>query len=327
MTQHNTVRAKGKEHFPNYPRGFTVLRIFQLVFSFIILAVVSYTVYIVAFDGNCLMLFTAIATFIASLYMVIANQCAPQLYNYWAVLSLDIFLLLFWLISFALLAAQTAYFWAASSDYCDYYTCYYGTLSGSALVFGAILAAASGLGALEFLFFFISLIIHSIAMCRHRRAGLHCNAVPSGTAPVAVAVPVQIHPQGMINYQGAQYAAPVGQNAAFNTQPVYNQAPPPQGFQPQQQLNEKQPSSVGPQGQQQFFPPQSQQQQQQFYNQPPPIVSQPTGNTFQQTPAVQHSSPSPPQPPQGTYQPPYNQPTPPPGQAVYQAPTYPSQLP
>ncbi|KAL6413690.1 hypothetical protein AUP68_03215 [Ilyonectria robusta] len=131
----------------------------------------------------------------------------------------------------------------------------------------------------------------------------------------------------MINYQGAQYAAPVGQNAAFNTQPVYNQAPPPQGFQPQQQLNEKQPSSVGPQGQQQFFPPQSQQQQQQFYNQPPPIVSQPTGNTFQQTPAVQHSSPSPPQPPQGTYQPPYNQPTPPPGQAVYQAPTYPSQLP
>ncbi|KAF7553629.1 hypothetical protein G7Z17_g3501 [Cylindrodendrum hubeiense] len=317
MAQANTIRPKGKEHFPHYPPGFTVLRIFQFVFALVILAIVSYTVYIVPVDGNCLMLFTAVATLISSLYMIIANQCAPQLYNYWAVMSLDIFLLIFWLISFALLAAETAYFWAAGTYYCGYYSCYYGTLEGSALVLGAILAAAAGLGALEFLFFFISLIIHSVAMCRHRRAGLHCNAAPAGTAPAAVAVPVQIQPQQvqpMANYQGVpQYAVPVGQNPAFNTQSVYNPAAPPQGFPPQQQLGEKQ-------GQPQFFPPQGQQQQQQqqFYNQPPPpIMPQPTGGSLQQSPAQQ----SPPAPPQATYQPPYNQPTPPPvAQAGYQAP-------
>ncbi|KAH7155407.1 hypothetical protein B0J13DRAFT_225163 [Dactylonectria estremocensis] len=313
MAQINAVRAQGKEHFPPYPHGFTVLRIFQLVFSIIILGVVSYTVYVLAFSGNCLMLFTTVVTFIASLYMVIANQSAHQLYNYWAVLSLDIFLVIFWLISFALLASQTAYLWAVGGSYCDYYSCYYGSLSGSALIYGAILATACGLGALEFLFFFISLIIHSVAVCRHRRSGLHCNPAPAGTGAVAVAVPVQMqtqHPHGMINYQGPpQFGAPMGQNPGLNTQSVYNpalppQGYPPQGYPPQQQLGEKPMSPAVPHG------------QQQFYTQPPPLVPQTTGGSSVHQPPVHHS---PPPMPQGTYQPPHSQPTPPPAP---QAPTY-----
>ncbi|KAH6900017.1 hypothetical protein B0T10DRAFT_393579 [Thelonectria olida] len=195
MTANSNARLKGKEHIPNYPSGFVVLRILQLVLSVVILAILCYTVYWAAFAGNCLMLFTTLATFVASLWMVIAHTCTPQAYNYWAVLALDIFLVVFWLISFAILAAQTAIYFAAGSSYCDWYSCYDDTLYGAALVYGSIMAAASGLGALEFLFFIISLVIHSIMICRHRRAGLHNTPVCNGTGPQLVPLQNQ-QPQG-----------------------------------------------------------------------------------------------------------------------------------
>lgn len=60
MTAPNTIRPKGKEHFPHYPRGFTVLRILQLGLSVLLLGLVSYTVYWAPYVGACLMLFTVL---------------------------------------------------------------------------------------------------------------------------------------------------------------------------------------------------------------------------------------------------------------------------
>ena len=41
---------------------------------------------------------------IVCIYGIVAHFGPTSLYNYWAVLALDIFLVIFWLISFALLA-------------------------------------------------------------------------------------------------------------------------------------------------------------------------------------------------------------------------------
>lgn len=61
---------------------------------------------------------------IASIYCLVARFGPSNAYNYWAILALDIFLLIFWLISFAVLAAQVAASWANYDDYFDYYNDY-----------------------------------------------------------------------------------------------------------------------------------------------------------------------------------------------------------
>lgn len=108
--------------------------------------------------------------------MIATLSCVPKTYNYWAVLALDIFLTIFWLISFALLAWQAAWYFAAGAwfysydddyyDYDSYYDDIYSDdydydfnkrgdgiekrdISGFALTYGAILGAAAGLGGLQ----------------------------------------------------------------------------------------------------------------------------------------------------------------------------------
>jgi len=90
---------------------------------------------------------------ITCVYLLVAEFSAPKIYNYWAVLSLDIFLLIFWLCSFAYLASQVAIiFGYTTGSYYSYYsnTYYYYYYSRSeVLVWASCLAAAAGLGALE----------------------------------------------------------------------------------------------------------------------------------------------------------------------------------
>jgi len=87
---------------------------------------------------------------ITCVYYIVAEFGAPQVYNYWAVMSLDIFLVIFWIASFALMAAQVAPFMEGYTA-CDYYSGYCSTyaLDGIDLVFGACMAAVAGLGGLE----------------------------------------------------------------------------------------------------------------------------------------------------------------------------------
>lgn len=78
-----------------------------------------------------------------------AELGAPRIYNYWAVLALDIFMAIFWLISFALLASQVAPLFK-TYRYCDEYgDCRNYHLEGSSLVVAAVYAATAGIGGLE----------------------------------------------------------------------------------------------------------------------------------------------------------------------------------
>ncbi len=83
-----------------------------------------------------------------------ADFGSPKIYNYWAVLSLDIFLLIIWLSSFAVMAAEVAPFIQEAAYYagtysCDGYTCADNTISTEAWAVLDSMAAVAGVGGLE----------------------------------------------------------------------------------------------------------------------------------------------------------------------------------
>ncbi|RYP23822.1 hypothetical protein DL765_000899 [Monosporascus sp. GIB2] len=193
---YSNQRPAGKEHIPLYPRGFVALRIVQLIIGLVCLGLCGFGVAVLAFSGDSLMLFTAIATLIASIYCLVAHFGPPTAYNYWAILGLDIFLLVFWLASFALLAAQVApllsYYSYYSSTYSEYG--YYTTYDAAVLTYAGILAGAAGLGGLEFILYIVSLSMHSVMVHRHRKAGLHCMPLESSSYPAPAGGKIEMQP-------------------------------------------------------------------------------------------------------------------------------------
>ncbi|KAI0908512.1 hypothetical protein F4824DRAFT_220636 [Ustulina deusta] len=219
-----TERPSGREHIPLYPKGFVAVRIIQLVLGVICLGLTAYATAAYAITGAILLLFTSIVGVISSIYLLVAHFGPPAAYNYWAILGLDIFHVVFWLISFALLAAQAALILSYYEGY-DVFVAY-----------GSIIAAAAGLGAVNWVVYLVALIMHSIALHRHRKAGLHAMPGKSASAPTTGAPPVA-------------------------TTEVQMQPQQPQAYYPPQQVHQVS-------YQQQPQPPQQVQQQQQPYQQP-----------------------------------------------------------
>ncbi|KAI1314182.1 hypothetical protein F5Y03DRAFT_389658 [Xylaria venustula] len=216
---HITERPVGREHFPIYPKGFVAVRIIQLVLGIICLGLSAYIVSIIPINGAVLVLFTSIVTLISSVYILVAHFGPPAAYNYWAILGLDIFHVIFWLISFALLASQAA---AVLS-----YTDYYGFYDDAYTAYGSIAAAAAGVGAVNWVVYVVALVLHSIALHRHRQAGLHAMpgksaTAPETTVPPVAAVDVQMQPQQPQNYYQPQQAHEV----AYQQQQQQQHQPP-----------------------------------------------------------------------------------------------------
>ncbi|RSL84505.1 hypothetical protein CEP52_016417 [Fusarium oligoseptatum] len=170
----------------DYPTGTTVLRIFQAILSVIIIIVLSFTVSAGIFAGNGLMLFTSSATLAISLWMIMAHISLAHLYNYWAGLSLDIFLLVFWIISVAVLASQTAFLWGASNDICRERDCP-DAFKDATQFSGYFFATIVGMGGIEFIFSCVFLIFHTIMGLRQRRYNRIGIEIESG--------PVEAHPK------------------------------------------------------------------------------------------------------------------------------------
>ncbi|KAI0151587.1 hypothetical protein GGR57DRAFT_470787 [Xylariaceae sp. FL1272] len=261
---YSTERPQGKEHFVLYPKRFIILRIVQLVLGVIVLGLTAYSLAVFPVSGAALGIFTAIVTLISSIYILVAHYGPPRAYNYWAILGLDIFLVLFWLISFAVLASQAA----AVLSVASYYDGDYVAISNT---FGGILAAAAGIGALLWVFYVATLVLHSIGLHRHRKAGLHAMPGKAATNPeggVAAGVPaggekVEMQPQ---QPEQAQQPQTYYANQAVSSQQSY--VSPQQGYATHEQQGY----------------PQQQQQQQPYYPQsspsPSPIASQPTGSSY-----------------------------------------------
>lgn len=84
---------------------------------------------------------------VTSVYQLIAHYGPPAAYNYWAILGLDIFNIIMWLCSFALLASEVAPYFNAGSYSCNVYgRCTRTGLTGVYLTIAATQMAAAGLG-------------------------------------------------------------------------------------------------------------------------------------------------------------------------------------
>ncbi|KAL0935099.1 uncharacterized protein CTRU02_209690 [Colletotrichum truncatum] len=272
--QYPTQRPAGREHIPIYPKGFIALRIVQLVLAVMTLALCAFGAYVLPTSGNCLMLFVSVATLFVTVWLIVSEYSMPKAYNYWAVLGLEIFLVVFWLCAFALLASEAAYIFAR----CTYYSCY-----DWATTLSACMSAAAGVGGLQFALFITSLSIHGVMLHRHRKAGLHCNPVSSGIAPV---VSSQVHHEKNNTTVNAAAYQPVHQGQAA---PPYVQ----QQQQQQQPIHQQQMYAPTPAQQMQPQQQQPQQQPQQFHPQPSPtpLSAQHTGGSFAQMPPQQTNVP------------------------------------
>jgi hypothetical protein len=207
------------DHVLALPSFVLAFRILQLVTALAIMGLAGYGITEFSFDGIDLTLFSAIATIIIAIYVIVASTGAPVIYNYWAILGLDIFAIVFWIISFSLLASEVAaYDVVPYTDTCLYYyygVCYYKRSLekrnyGARRTFRNAMAAASGLGGLEFIFFVVTLIMTSIWLHRHRKAGGHCMPGRSGAVATEPKpeMPVQTqYPPAQTQYQPAQAQA------------------------------------------------------------------------------------------------------------------------
>jgi len=188
----NTPRG---EHMLDTPTFLLGLRAAQFLVGIIVLGLSGYGVSKFAFDGDSLTLFTALATLIIVAYNGVATMVNTQFYNYWAILGLDIFAVVFWLISFALLASEVAGLDDIVNAVCDYYT---GVCTNSGVeTYPHALAAAAGLGGLEFLLFGITLAFVGLSLHRHRTAGGHCMPGQARTTGNEISVeskPVELQP-------------------------------------------------------------------------------------------------------------------------------------
>ncbi|KAK4155526.1 hypothetical protein C8A00DRAFT_13459 [Chaetomidium leptoderma] len=274
--QHPASRLPGREHIPIYPKGFVAIRIVQLVLAVLVLGLAAYGVSEIAFDGNCFILSVALMTLISSIYHLVVRFSAPAGYNYWAILGLDILLVVMWLSSFALLAARVAPVFELGTVWYNPSTGRYtrGGLASYDLVYLSTQAAAASLGGVEFILHLVSLIIHSIRLHHHRAAGLHCMpGVPRTDKP----------PPGF----GAMYQQPY-------PPPTQMQQPLPAYLQHGQHPQQK-PMYLPQQGVAGYPQQQQQQQQQQFY---PPG----TGPMSMPMPMMMMPMPGQPQPQQHQHQ-------------------------
>ncbi|OCL08791.1 hypothetical protein AOQ84DRAFT_439342 [Glonium stellatum] len=169
-------------HVVDQPRWILVVRILQIIIAICVLGMSAYGIYWVAFPAFCLALFTSLATFIIVLYSSLSERVGSMnvAYNYWAVLALNIFAIIFWLASMADLAAtRTSFKYPTTINGCVNYG--YGGIcykkrhleSRAVATYGYLdmMSACAGLSALNMLLFVLALAVLAISLKKHRAAG------------------------------------------------------------------------------------------------------------------------------------------------------------
>ncbi|KAG9242779.1 hypothetical protein BJ878DRAFT_154057 [Calycina marina] len=232
-------------HVVTLPKWIFVIRIIQAVLAIVVLGLSAYGIYWVPYNSWCFALFVSLATLIVVGYNLLTTHVAPcrPAYNYWAVLGLDIFMIVFWLSSMGALAAtRAAFIYPATINGC--YNDGYGGVCFKRSVLGkrdvasygylSMMSASAGISALEMILFIIVLVVFSIALRKHR-------AEKSHTAPVTNAkLETQSVPMNPVQHQqqptyAAQPQQPYAPQPYSPAQPYvspqeihYQPTPPPQ---------------------------------------------------------------------------------------------------
>lgn len=107
-------------HMLHLPRFFTILRYIQLVLAVLVLGLSAFCVYFVAFSSHAYAIFASVYTIGIIIYFLVASKATPQSYNWIALLVLEVLAVIFWLATWAALAALFALLAYVGSSY-DYY--------------------------------------------------------------------------------------------------------------------------------------------------------------------------------------------------------------
>ncbi|KAF2670940.1 hypothetical protein BT63DRAFT_453311 [Microthyrium microscopicum] len=166
---------------------FLPLRIVQLILGVAVLGISAYHLSLyAAYDAGGLGLFAGLATIILVVYWFV-SQSNTNLYNFWAIFAVEIFVLIMWLCTFALIASKVALL----NSYTGYIGGSYGSgSSGSSSgticyagycvnykrslakryvdPFSATIYAALALAVVNFILFGVTFTLYTINMFRHR---------------------------------------------------------------------------------------------------------------------------------------------------------------
>jgi len=189
-----------RAHIPAMPFWFAILRVVQFVLAFVVMALCAYGASVFGaalFNGYAMSFFTFAWTLIFFAYIFVTPLWFPTAYIYWAHLALEILSFIFWLTTFALLVEADAA-WNAVGDLDNFVD---GVLVDEGLGVdiwpqGASAAkaskAASGLAAINWLLFGVSLAFFSLSVHKHRIAtgetgfsGTATRAPPTGDLEAA----------------------------------------------------------------------------------------------------------------------------------------------
>jgi hypothetical protein len=247
-----TVRLPGREHIPDYPKGYVAVNVIQLIFSIILIGCSGFALAVLPTLAGVFIMISSLVSFAISIWLISARQCAPQAFNYWASIAFDVFLFVFYLIGWAL-SAIASIFWMGSI---------YGIVNAVMAVFGAFnwyvhpLRRASSFPFFQFhilttqsrIMFIVALIVDAVVVARHRRAGLRNKpglpvAATTTTVPQSKEEQYQMTPQPY-PVQAAPAFQPVDPNAQYyaqQPQQPYPGQPPVPGQVPQYTVPAQQP--------------------------------------------------------------------------------------
>ncbi|XXG96884.1 hypothetical protein Hte_003175 [Hypoxylon texense] len=300
---------KGETIIPT-PTWFIALRVFQIVLALVVVAMTGWWIHGLYYDELGFVIVCGLFTWIIAVYAILAEKVAScrRAYNTWAILALDLLMIIFWLAAMAATANRRSKFTVpvtascvsdgstVNSGHCTVWK-RAGVATSGAL---SVLSGIAGISALIMLLFVATFAY----VCHFFRLSIwgHSTTDPEkGSAPVAGAAGVHHHPGAATELQGGMAPQNV---AAQQSQPFLNQQPGQEQWaqqQHQQQQTGYPQQHVGQPGFQQgpvydpyapqntgAYPPQQVDQHQQQYNQ-------------QGVPYSPQGTPAPGQP----YQPPY----------------------
>ncbi|KAL2143517.1 hypothetical protein VTI28DRAFT_10373 [Corynascus sepedonium] len=236
---HPTARPPGREHIPIFPKKFATIRIFQLILAFLVVVASAIGVHYRPFFGNAFILIVGLITLCTSTYLLIAEYGPPTAYNYWAILSLDVLLVILWLCCVPMTSGRLRLLF----EIADYDRENFGAVTSLYAAFLASQTLATLFGGFEFVLYLISLSIHSVCVHRHRAAGLRSTPVKNTgpfVAPFGVYGPPNPGDPVPMWYQQQHYPSPGGVPPAQQQQ-SYLQQP-----MPAYQQNQQQPPQFDP---------------------------------------------------------------------------------
>ncbi|KAI1781305.1 hypothetical protein F4818DRAFT_34703 [Hypoxylon cercidicola] len=290
---------KGETIIPT-PTWFIALRVFQIVLALAVVAMTGWWIHGLYYDELGFVIVCGLFTWVIAIYALLAEKVAScrRAYNTWAILALDLLMIIFWLAAMAATANRRSKFTvpvtascssdgsAINSGYCTVWK-RAGVATQGAL---GILSGIAGVSALVMLLF-VATFAYVCHFFRLSLAGRSTNDPEKASAPVA---------GGATELQGGMAPPNV---AAQQSQPFLNQQ--------QQQQQQQQPGQQW--AQQQTGYPQQYVGQPQFQQGPPydPYAPQNTGYDAGAAggyPPQQQYSPQGTPAPVQPYQPPYQQP-------------------